>query len=116
MLQTVKKSGRYLLLFENNKEFKIGSYFSITLYIPRKNDTYIKYLDINTINKNYQVKHFPQYSLFLKREFNDREIEDVESVCVNNDSTFADQTVTRKKSSFFSRLFRFFSEEKKILN
>ncbi len=31
-LKVVKKSGRYLFLFENNKEFKIGSYFSITLY------------------------------------------------------------------------------------
>ncbi len=29
----VKKSGRYLLLFESNKEFKIGSYFRITLYV-----------------------------------------------------------------------------------
>ncbi len=29
----VKKSGRYLLLFEGNKEFKIGSYLSITLQI-----------------------------------------------------------------------------------
>jgi len=28
----VKKSGRYLLLYESNKEFKIDSYFSITLY------------------------------------------------------------------------------------
>jgi hypothetical protein len=33
----VKKSGRYLLLFESNKEFKIGSYFSITLYLKWKN-------------------------------------------------------------------------------
>ena len=29
----VKKSGRYLLLYESNKEFKIASYFSITLYM-----------------------------------------------------------------------------------
>jgi hypothetical protein len=29
----MKKSLRYLLLFEKNKEFKIGSYFSNTLYI-----------------------------------------------------------------------------------
>jgi hypothetical protein len=28
----VKKSGRYLFLYESNKEFKIASYFSITLY------------------------------------------------------------------------------------
>jgi hypothetical protein len=32
----VKKSGRYLLLYESNKEFKIASYFSITLYIERR--------------------------------------------------------------------------------
>jgi len=29
----VKQSGRYILLFESNKEFKIGSYFSITIYM-----------------------------------------------------------------------------------
>jgi hypothetical protein len=28
----MKKSGRYLLFFDGNKEFKIGSYFSVTLY------------------------------------------------------------------------------------
>ncbi len=30
--KVMKKSRRYLLLFESNKEFKIGSYFSDTLY------------------------------------------------------------------------------------
>jgi hypothetical protein len=64
---------------------------SLLICIPQENNSYIKYLNIHTISKNYQVKHFPQYSLFLKREF--------------NDSTLTDQTVTLKESSFFSRLF-----------
>jgi hypothetical protein len=43
---------------------------SLLIYIPRKNYAYIKYLNMNTIMKNYSVKHFLQYSLFLKWNFN----------------------------------------------
>jgi hypothetical protein len=35
----------------------------------------IEYFDMNIILKNYEVKHFHEYSLFLKWELNDIEVQ-----------------------------------------
>jgi len=56
---------------------------SLLIYFPRENNSYIsctreakssrliKYLNMDTIMKNYKMKHFLGYSLFLKWQFND---------------------------------------------
>jgi hypothetical protein len=68
---------------------------SIDLSCEAKFRKLLEYLDMNEIMKNYKVKYFCEYTLFLKREFNDIEVEDV---------TFFNLI----KSSFFSRLIRLF--------
>lgn len=61
---------------------------------------FIKCLDKNEIVSNYQVKQIGQYFSFVKREFNNIEVE-------NNVST------TSEKLSFFSKLNLFFSRAKR---
>jgi hypothetical protein len=60
----------------------------------------IHYFDMNGIMKNYEVKEFEKYCLFLKREFSDSGVED----CV---------PLTSRKSSFFSSLIHFSSRKKR---
>jgi hypothetical protein len=69
-------------------------------YLEEKLRNFIEYLDMNEIMKNYQMEHFQTYCLFLKREFNDMEVEN-------------DVSRTLKNSSFFSRLIRLFSRKKR---
>jgi len=40
----------------------------------------IQYLNINTIIKNYKLKHFHRYALFIKWQFNNNEIQDITPV------------------------------------
>jgi hypothetical protein len=53
----------------------------------------MQYLEMNGIMKNYEVKYFEKYCLFLKREFNDSGVEN--SVLGS-----------LRKSSFYSGLIR----------
>lgn len=55
----VKKSGRYLLLYESNKDFKVASYFSITLQITQISTLLVGY-------QNYELKTFGE---ILKKQF-----------------------------------------------
>jgi hypothetical protein len=83
---------------------------TLLIYIPRSRymrvyvvaelRKLIKYLDMNGIIKNYEVKHCQGYCLFLKQEFSDNEVEN-------------GVYLTLRKSSFFSKLIRFFSQKRR---
>jgi hypothetical protein len=103
---------KILTNFKNLKSLLIYIHRTFGIYInpscEAKLIKLIEHLNTNEIMKNYKVKHFREYALFLKRGFNGREVQDVAPLCVNNESTLTDHTVTFRKPSFFSRLIRLF--------
>jgi hypothetical protein len=90
---------KILINFKNLRILLIYTHWTFGTYIHSsyeiKLSEVIGYLNMNAIRKNYKVKHFPQYALFLKREFIKSEIEEVASL-------------TSRKYSVSSRLIRLF--------
>jgi hypothetical protein len=66
--------------FQNLKTLLIYTNRKIDPLCETKLSKLIEYINMNTIMKIYQVKHFREYALFLKREFNNNEIQDVTSI------------------------------------
>ncbi len=66
--------------FQNLKTLLIYTNRKIDPLCETKLSKLIEYINMNTIMKIYQVKHFREYALFLKRELNNNEVQDVTSI------------------------------------
>jgi hypothetical protein len=83
-----RKNLKSLLIYAEQK--------TISLYIDpldeAKLNKLIEQLNMNAITKDYEVKHFRPYYLFLKRKLNDSEVQDAPTLYANNRSTLTDYT------------------------
>jgi hypothetical protein len=94
---------KILTNFKNLNSLLMYTHRTLGVYInpsyKTKLSKVIGYLDVNAIRKNYKVKYFRQYALFLKRGFIKSEVEDV-------------APLTSKKYSVSSRLIHLFFRKK----